>query len=80
MRSFIQFVSSYGPRYRHADDRRGQTLVEYGLILALIAVIVILGLLILGPLLGHVFTGVSNNLNGLQPSPIQIFTPSPSPS
>lgn len=80
MRSFIQIVSSYGQRYRHGDDQRGQTLVEYGLILALIAVIVILGLLILGPLLGHVFTGVSSNLDKLQPSPIQVLTPSPTPS
>lgn len=40
----------------------GQTMTEYGVLLALIAVIVIVALLVLGPKIANVFTSVSNNL------------------
>jgi pilus assembly protein Flp/PilA len=36
-------------------SERGQTLVEYGLLLALIAVIVIVALLFLGPVVSELF-------------------------
>jgi len=42
----------------------GQTLVEYGLLLALIAVICILALIVLGPILSMVFQNVGTTLNG----------------
>jgi pilus assembly protein Flp/PilA len=47
-----------------ADLRReeGQTMTEYGVLLALIAVVVIAALLILGPKIATVFTKVSNQL------------------
>ncbi len=41
----------------------GQGLVEYALILALVAVIVIAILLILGPQVGSVFSRVTSGLN-----------------
>jgi pilus assembly protein Flp/PilA len=41
---------------------RGQTLVEYGLLLALIAVIVIVALLFLGPIISGIFNNVGNEL------------------
>jgi pilus assembly protein Flp/PilA len=46
------------------DLRReeGQTMTEYGVLLALIAVVVIAALLILGPKIATVFTKVSNQL------------------
>jgi pilus assembly protein Flp/PilA len=46
------------------DLRReeGQTMTEYGVLLALIAVVVIVALLVLGPKIANVFTSVSNNL------------------
>ena len=41
-------------------DERGVTAVEYGLILALIAGVIIAGLLILGPALSNLFTTSGN--------------------
>jgi len=41
---------------------RGQGLVEYALILVLVAIVVIAVLLILGPVIGNVFTKVNSNL------------------
>lgn len=42
---------------------RAQTLVEYGLLLALIAVIVIVALVFLGPLVSEMFRNVGNVIN-----------------
>ena len=41
---------------------RGQGLVEYALILVLVAVVVVAALLILGPLIGNVFTKLNSGL------------------
>jgi pilus assembly protein Flp/PilA len=43
-------------------DEEGQTLVEYGLLLALIAIIVIVALLFLGPIVSQIFQNVGTNL------------------
>lgn len=43
-------------------DEEGQGMVEYGLLLALIAVVVIVALLALGPKVKNIFMNVSNNL------------------
>jgi pilus assembly protein Flp/PilA len=63
----IQFVSSYIStflsKFRN-DDEDGQTLVEYGLLLALIAIIVIVALLFLGPIVSRIFQNVGSNLSG----------------
>ena len=40
----------------------GQTMTEYGVLLALIAVIVIVALLVLGPKIAAVFTNVASKL------------------
>nr|MBA3688942.1 Flp family type IVb pilin [Chloroflexota bacterium] len=40
----------------------GQTLVEYGLLLALIAIIVIVALIFLGPIVSQIFQNVGRNL------------------
>lgn len=45
-------------------DENGQGMVEYGLILALIAVVVIVALTALGPKISGIFNGVSNKING----------------
>ena len=50
--------------YRMRHDEEGQTLVEYGLLLALIAIIVIVALLFLGPIVSRIFQNVGSNLNG----------------
>jgi len=45
-----------------APKEKGQGLVEYALILVLVAVVVIAILTILGPQIGDVFSTVSNSL------------------
>lgn len=42
------------------NEESGQGMVEYGLIIALIAVVAIVGLVALGPKIRDLFTGVSN--------------------
>ena len=43
-------------------SERGQGLIEYALILVLVAVLVIAVLLILGPVIGNVFTKLNSQL------------------
>jgi pilus assembly protein Flp/PilA len=45
------------------DDQRGQGLVEYGLILILVAIVVIVVLGVVGHQANNVFSNVSNGLN-----------------
>jgi pilus assembly protein Flp/PilA len=45
------------------EDEDGQTLVEYGLLLALIAIIVIVALLFLGPIVSGIFQEVGDTLS-----------------
>ncbi len=47
-----------------SEDEEGQTLVEYGLLLALIAIVVIAALIFLGPIVSQIFTNVGTNLQG----------------
>ncbi len=44
------------------DDEEGQTLVEYGLLLALIAIVVIAALVVLGPIVSEIFDEVGDSL------------------
>lgn len=46
-----------------AAKEKGQGLVEYALILVLVAVVVIAVLTVLGPLIGNVFTKVNQELD-----------------
>jgi pilus assembly protein Flp/PilA len=57
----VQIISNLLARMRR-EGEDGQTLVEYGLLLALIAIIVIVALLFLGPLVSQVFSNVAQNL------------------
>lgn len=47
------------------SSRHGQGLVEYALILALVAIVVIAALMILGPIIGNVFSTINNSLTGV---------------
>jgi pilus assembly protein Flp/PilA len=49
--------------YRRDDDERGQGMVEYALILMLIAIVVIVVLSVVGQQTNNVFSNVSNGLN-----------------
>ena len=55
------FISTLLARFQSKDEE-GQTLVEYGLLLALIAIIVIVALLFLGPIVSNIFSNVGNQL------------------
>jgi pilus assembly protein Flp/PilA len=55
------FISTLLARFTSKDEE-GQTLVEYGLLLALIAIIVIVALLFLGPIVSDIFSNVGNQL------------------
>lgn len=48
-----------------APKERGQGLVEYALILVLVAIVVIAALMILGPIIGNVFSAVNNSLTSV---------------
>lgn len=52
-----------------SDSPRGQTLVEYGLLIALIAVVVIVALLFLGPVVSQLFNDIGNTIQQTPPSP-----------
>ena len=45
------------------DEEEGQGMVEYGLIIALVAIVVIAALVILGPKIALIFNKVSNSLS-----------------
>ena len=44
---------------------KGQGLVEYALILVLVAIVVIAALMILGPVIGNTFSSINSSLSGL---------------
>ena len=48
-----------------APKERGQGLVEYALILVLVAIVVIAALMILGPIIGNVFSTINNSLKNV---------------
>jgi pilus assembly protein Flp/PilA len=48
-----------------ALKERGQGLVEYALILVLVAIVAIAVLMILGPTIGKVFSSVNKSLSGI---------------
>jgi pilus assembly protein Flp/PilA len=57
------YIGTLLSKFRSDEDEEGQTLVEYGLLLALIAIIVIIALLFLGPIVSRIFQNVGSNLN-----------------
>jgi pilus assembly protein Flp/PilA len=48
-----------------ASRERGQGLVEYALILVLVAIVVIAVLMLLGPIIGNVFSTINSSLSGV---------------
>jgi pilus assembly protein Flp/PilA len=48
-----------------APKERGQGLVEYALILVLVAIVVIAALMILGPIIGNTFSTINSSLSGV---------------
>jgi len=48
-----------------SPKEKGQGLVEYALILVLVAIVVIAALMILGPVVGNVFSKVNSSLSSV---------------
>lgn len=48
-----------------SPKEKGQGLVEYALILVLVAIVVIAALMVLGPVIGRVFSKVNSSLSGV---------------
>ena len=48
-----------------SPKEKGQGLVEYALILVLVAIVVIAALMILGPIIGNVFSKIDSSLNSV---------------
>ena len=48
-----------------APKEKGQGLVEYALILVLVAIVVIAVLMLLGPIIGNVFSSINSSLSGV---------------
>ena len=46
-------------------EEKGQGLVEYALILVLVAIVVIAALMILGPVIGNIFSTINQSLQGV---------------
>jgi pilus assembly protein Flp/PilA len=46
-----------------APKEKGQGLVEYALILVLVAIVVIAALMVLGPIIGNVFSQINSSLS-----------------
>ena len=57
----LQHVLALIDQLRNRDER-GQTLVEYGFLLALIAIVVIAVLVLLGPAVSGIFQSVNDQL------------------
>lgn len=50
--------------FKQQDEEEGQGLVEYALILFLVAVVVIAILILLGPQIGSIFSAITKGLGG----------------
>ncbi len=48
-----------------STSEKGQGLVEYALILVLVAIVVFAALMILGPIIGNTFSMINNSLKGV---------------
>lgn len=48
-----------------SKKEKGQGLVEYALILVLVAIVVIAVLTIMGPMIGNVFSTINSSLSGV---------------
>ena len=60
----IEFLNGLFVRLTtHEEKEEGQGMVEYALILVLVAIVVIAALSLLGPQISNIFNTISKNLN-----------------
>ena len=62
MLNSYEFIASY-MRARFGDDERGASLVEYALLVALIAVVCIVAVTFLGKSASSKFSGIGSSIN-----------------
>ena len=62
MLNTYEFIASY-MRARFGDDERGASLVEYALLVALIAVVCIVAVTFLGKSASSKFSGIGSSIN-----------------
>jgi pilus assembly protein Flp/PilA len=48
-----------------SKKEKGQGLVEYALILVLVAIVVIAALMVMGPIIGNTFSKINSSLSGV---------------
>lgn len=48
-----------------SQKEKGQGLIEYALILVMVAIVVIAALMVLGPVIGNTFSMINTSLSGL---------------
>ena len=58
----VSFVRVAVVLVKRRTPRRGQTLVEYGLLLSLIAVVAVIALIFLGPMASELYSDTGENL------------------
>jgi pilus assembly protein Flp/PilA len=58
----VTLVGGFVALLRDQEDEEGQTLVEYGLLLAFIAIVVIAALILIGPAVSGIFQKVNDQI------------------
>ena len=58
------FISTHLSRFS-SEDEEGQTLVEYGLLLGLVGIVIVLSLVFLGPIVSQVFQNVGTSIHSV---------------
>ncbi len=61
----VKFERKENTTMLFAPKEKGQGLVEYALILVLVAIVVIAVLMILGPIIGNVFSTINSSLTNV---------------
>ena len=61
----INLMRNEGNSMLFAPKEKGQGLVEYALILVLVSIVVIAALMILGPIIGNVFSTINKSLRNV---------------
>jgi pilus assembly protein Flp/PilA len=65
LKFFIPQRKEVSEPMRNRRTQKGQGLVEYALILVLVAIVDFAVLMLLGPVIGNTFSSINNSLSGL---------------